>query len=190
MKDEPFIQRMLQKGKEAGEKVRVEFQNISLGQLNWKPAPDSWSIGQCFDHLVVTDCLYFPAFKKIAANKYRMNAWQRWSPFSSLFGKILVSQLTENVKRKVNTARIFYPSASEIDMGIIDRFHKHLESLLEYIEAFKQIDLDKTYIASPVSGFITYSLRNAVTLLVHHEHRHINQAIRVKSSPEFGYIGV
>jgi hypothetical protein len=55
MKDEPFIQRMLQKGKEAGEKVKIEFQNITHRQLNWKPAPDSWSMGQCLDHLVVAD---------------------------------------------------------------------------------------------------------------------------------------
>jgi uncharacterized damage-inducible protein DinB len=185
MKDEPFIQRMLQKGKEAGEKVKNEFENITQEQLNWKPAPESWSIGQCLDHLVVADCLYFPAFKKITENKYRMTAWQRWSPLSGLFGKMLVSQLKENVKRKVNTSRIFYPSASEIDLGIIDRFHKHLDSLLEYIERFKDVDLDKTFIASPASGFITYSLRNAVTLLVQHEHRHINQAIRVKNSEEF-----
>jgi hypothetical protein len=114
-----------------------------------------------------------------------MTAWQRWSPLSGLFGKMLVSQLKENVKRKVSTSRIFYPSASEIDLGIIDRFHKHLDSLLEYIERFKDVDLDKTFIASPASGFITYSLRNAVTLLVQHEHRHINQAIRVKNSEEF-----
>jgi hypothetical protein len=57
MKDEPFIQRMLQKGKEAGEKVKNEFENITQEQLNWKPAPESWSIGQCLDHLVVADCL-------------------------------------------------------------------------------------------------------------------------------------
>jgi hypothetical protein len=114
-----------------------------------------------------------------------MTSWQRWSPLSSLFGRMLVLQLQENVKRKVKTARIFYPSASEIDLGIIDRFHKHLDSLLDYIDGFKNIDLDRTYIASPVSAFITYSLRNAVTLLVQHEHRHINQAIRVKSREEF-----
>src|SRR5215813_1774027 len=98
MKDELFIQQMLQKGKAAGEKAKAEFSNITLPQLNWKPAPDSWSIGQCLDHLVVADCLYFPTFKQIAENKYKMSRWQRWSPLNSLFGKILVSQTQEKVK--------------------------------------------------------------------------------------------
>jgi len=185
MKDEPFIQTMLQKGKEAGERVKRDFPNLTLSQLNWKPAPESWSIGQCLDHLIVADCLYFPAFKKIAGNTYKMTLWQRRSPFSKMFGTILVTQMQENVKRKVKTARVFFPTASDIDAGIFDRFHKHLDSLLEYIGRFKEVDLDKTRIASPVSNFITYSLRDAVTLLVNHEHRHISQAIRVKSREEF-----
>jgi uncharacterized damage-inducible protein DinB len=185
MKDPAFIQKMLLKGKEAGDKVRTEFSNINLRQLNWKPAPDSWSIGQCLDHLIVADCLYFPAFKKIAGSNYQMTAWQKWSPFGVLFGRILAYQLQENVKRKVKTAKVFFPSASDVDAGILERFHKHLDTLLECIEAFKEIDLDKTHITSPVSKFITYSLRNAVTILVQHEHRHINQAIRVRSREEF-----
>ena len=185
MKDEPFIQSMLQKGKQAGEKVKREFSAITLQQLNWKPDPESWSIGQCLDHLIVSDCLYFPVFKKIAENKYKMTTWQRRSPLSKMFGTLLVSQMQENVKRKVRTAKVFYPSASQVDSGIFERFHKHLDSLLEYIDAFKDVDPDKTYITSPVSNFITYNLRDAVTLLVNHEHRHINQAIRVKSKEEF-----
>jgi hypothetical protein len=185
MKDLAFIQNMVNKGKDAGERVKKEFSHLSLEQLNWKPDPESWSIGQCLDHLIVADCLYFPTFKKITERKYKMTGWQRWSPFSGLFGKILVSQLQENAKRKVKTSKIFYPSASEIDAGIMERFQKHLDSLVEYIGEFRDVDLDKIYIASPFSKFITYSLRNAVALLIPHLHRHINQAIKVKSREGF-----
>jgi DinB superfamily len=185
MKDAAFIEQMFQRGKEAHDRIQSEFSDVTLTQLNWKSNPESWSIGQCLDHLIVADCLYFSAFEKIAENKYKMTRWQRWSPLSNIFGTILVSQMQENVKRRVKTARVFFPSASDIDPAIFDRFHKHLDSLLDYIVAFKDVDLDKTYIASPVSNFITYSLRDAVTLLVHHEHRHINQGIRVKSRQEF-----
>jgi len=185
MKDILLIEQLAQKGKEAGEKVKKEFSHITLEQLNWKPAPGSWSVGQCLDHLIVADCLYCSAFKKIAEKKYKMTGWQRWSLFGGLFGKILVTQMQENVKSKVKTAKIFFPSASQIDAGIMERFRKHLDSLLEYIESFKDVDLDKTHMASPVSNFITYSLRNAVKLLVQHEHRHINQALRVMQHNDF-----
>ena len=44
MTDAAFIETILQKGKEAKEKVIHEFSDISLEQLNWKPSPESWSI--------------------------------------------------------------------------------------------------------------------------------------------------
>lgn len=185
MKDTPYIQQLLKRGKEAEEKVRTEFSAMTLQQLNWKPAPDSWSIGQCLDHLIVADCAYFPAFKKISERNYKMTAWQKWNPFNYLFGKLMVSQLQEKVTRKLNAPKIFIPSSSNIDAGILERFHKHLDSLLEFIASFSDVDLDKTRITSPPAPFFTYSLRSAVTLLIQHEHRHINQAIRVKSKEEF-----
>jgi hypothetical protein len=44
MKDENFISTILQKGKEAKDKVSSDFSNITLQQLNWQPSPVSWSI--------------------------------------------------------------------------------------------------------------------------------------------------
>ncbi len=185
MKDPQFIQQMLTKTREAGEKVKAEFSSLNLEQLNWKPTPESWSIGQCLDHLVVSDSLYFPAMKKIAEGSYHMRAWEKWSPFTGLFGRMMVSQVKEVPIRKLKAPKILTPSTSNIDLGILERFHQHLDILSECIAATAPVNIDKTHITSPVSKFITYSLRNAITLLVQHEHRHINQAIRVKGNPNF-----
>ena len=185
MKDIGFIEGMLIKGEEAGDKVKAEFSNITLQELNWKPVPESWSIGQCLDHLITADCLYFPALKKITNNAYQMTAWQKWSPFSGLLGKILADQLQEKPKGKLKAPGVFVPSFSQIDTGILDRFQKHLDTLLEYIGALKEIDIDKTRITSPAAKFVTYNLRNTIKILVPLLHRHINQAIRVKQKQEF-----
>jgi hypothetical protein len=185
MKDPVFIQKMVDRGKEAGEKVKNEFSALSIEQLNWKPSSESWGIGECLDHLIISDCAYFPAFKQVAAGEYEMNNWQKWSPFSVLFGRMLAFQLQENVKRKIKAPKIFAPSISRIDAGVLERFQKHLDTLLEYIAACDKVNLDKTHITSPVSKFVTYSLRNAITILIPHLHRHINQGIRVKNLKDF-----
>src|SRR5262245_39677562 len=122
MQDSVLIEKMYLKGKEASEKVKTNFTNTSLAQLNWKPAPESWSIAQCLDHLITADCLYFPELKEITEGKHVMTMWEKWSPFGGLFGKILVTQLTENVKKKMTAPKIFTPFNSSIDAGIIDRF--------------------------------------------------------------------
>lgn len=185
MTDGVFIQLMLQKGREAGEKVKAELGDLSLAQLNWKAAADNWSIGQCLDHLIISDCLYFPALKKIAEGKYEMSFWENWSPLGGLFGKVLADQVQEKPRRKMKAPKVLLPSESSIDAGIMERFHKHLDTLLEYTAHCSRIDIDRVHITSPVSKIVTYSLRRAITLLIQHEHRHINQAIRVRSSKEF-----
>jgi len=176
---------MLQKGNEAKDKVIVEFPNMTLQQLNWKPAPSSWSIAQCLDHLVIADSSYFPALKKIFEGTYAMTIWERWSPFSAICGRILVDKLQEHAKKKMKAPKVFRPSTSNIDIGIIERFYQHHDIFMDYIASCDNTDLDRTNITSPAIRFVTYNLRNAIKLLVRHEHRHINQAIRVKQSKDF-----
>jgi hypothetical protein len=185
MKDPVFIQQMIQRLNEAGERVRQGFSNLSLNQLNWKPDSKSWSIGQCLDHLVISDCSYFPVFKRIISRQYDMSRWERWSPLSGFFGKMLASQLQEKAVKKLNAPAIFTPVESDIDLGILERFYKHLDTLRDCMLGCQPFDLDKTHITSPVAKFVTYNLRHSFTILVQHEHRHINQAIRVKEAKQF-----
>ncbi len=185
MKDALFIHEMILRGREAGEKIKKEFSTLTAEQLNWKTDEDSWSIGQCLDHLIISDCAYFPTFKKITEGKFKMNFWQNRSPFGGMFGKMMVVLLQEKVKKKMNAPKKILPTESKIEPEIMERFHKHLDSFVEYISDCRMTDLDKTHITSPVSRFVTYSLRNAIKFLIQHEHRHINQALRVKNNKSF-----
>lgn len=182
MKDKALIEILVNRLEEAKEKVKDSLEGISNEQLNYRPSPEKWSVGQCLDHLVVSDCLYFPALKKITGGKSSMSLWEKFSPLSGLFGKVLSSQIREIPTRGMNAPKVFNPSFSLIDMGIFERFYKHLDTLREYIALSANLDLDKIKLTSPVSVIITYSLRNAYLILVQHEHRHINQAIKVRES--------
>lgn len=185
MRDPSFIQQMLSKAREAGDKVTAEFSGLTMEQINWKPGEGDWSIGQCLDHLVISDCLYFPALKKIAAGNFEMSLWENWNPFSGLFGRMLVNQLQEKVNRKVKAPKIFAPPGGKTDAVILERFHKHLDTLTDCIAGCLKVDVDNIHISSPVSKFVTYSLRHAITILIQHAHRHISQAIRVKAAKGF-----
>ena len=185
MKDDAFINKILQKGKEAKDKVKSAFSNISLEQLNWKPTPKSWSIAQCLDHLIISHNSYFPDLKKITEWTYKMNFWERYSPFSGVFGRMLKDQLKEQVRRKMKAPKIIQPSVSKMNIEVFERYYNSLDVFLEYISNCRNIDIDKIIINSPTISIVTYSLRDAFQFLIQHEHRHINQAIRVKSGENF-----
>lgn len=185
MIDEVFIEHTLQRGRQAREKVLKTFPELTLRQFNWKVLPNSWSISQCLEHLVISDSAYFSNLEKITNGRYAMTFWEKYSPFTSLFGRVLKDQLQEQVKRKMKTHRKLTPQTSEKSLDFINEYVKNLDTFLNYVSNCRHIDIDKTIITSPTIKIITYSLRNAFQFLVEHEHRHINQAIRVRDNVNF-----
>ena len=185
MTDEVFIKTILQKGKEAKDKVSAAFAGISSAQLNWSSSPGSWSIAQCLDHLIGSHNAYFPVLKKITEAIYKMNFWERYSPFSATCGRIMKDKLQEQVKKKMIAPKIIQPSSGKMQPELIDDYYKNLDNFLAYISNCRDIDIDKIIITSPTISIVTYSLRDAFRFLIQHEHRHINQAIRVKLNKGF-----
>ena len=47
-------------------KVQDTFGNLSGKQINWKPRPDSWSVGQCLDHLINSNEAFDGEFQSLA----------------------------------------------------------------------------------------------------------------------------
>ena len=93
-------------------------------------------------------------------------------------------QMQEQVKRKLKAPKKIQP-ASKATLEIIEQYHKSIDQFLAYISNCSTIDIDKTIITSPLVSMVTYSLRDALQFLLTHEHRHINQAIRVKTNLDF-----
>src|SRR5580765_8511327 len=182
MIDESFIKQIIQKGDQAKDKVRSEFSNISLEQLNWKPSPESWSIAQCLEHLIMSHNPYFSNLEKIIEGNYKMSSWEKYSTFTRLCGRLLINQLQEQVKTKRKAPKKIQPTSGMANLDIIEGYQKNLERFLTLISNCRNIDLDKTIITSPTIPIVTYNLRDAFQFLLQHEHRHINQAIRAKQN--------
>lgn len=141
MIDADFIKTIFQKGKEAKEKVQSELSNISLQQLNWKPSPESWSIAQCLEHLVISHTVYFPALQKVIDGVYEMSFWERYSPFSGIFGRMLKNQLQEQPKKKLRAPKIIRPSRSDMKEEVVERYYRSLDRFLQYIFQCANVDM-------------------------------------------------
>lgn len=162
------------------------FGGLSVEQLNWKPDAKSWSVAQCFDHLIVTHSLYFPLFEKLAAGEVKPTFWEKASPFSGFFARFLIKGLDPKNLKPMKTTAKAVPSSSEIGSDIMRRFYDHQ---LELIEAIKRLpdslDTEKTIITSPLASFVTYSLDDALTFVPMHCQRHFDQAKRVREAVGF-----
>ncbi len=185
MVDNQFILSNLQKLTELKQTANESFANLTSEQFNYKLQPEQWSVAQCLDHLVVSDLLYFPVLKNITSGNYQMTKWEKWNPLNFLIGKMLVTGMQEQVRKKFKSPKIFLPDTKTIDTGIYERYDKHLDTLMGYISSAQSLDIDKIKITSPASPVITLSLRHAFLLLVQHQGRHINQALKLKKQRSF-----
>lgn len=180
-----FINEKIARGQEAINKVNAEFKTLSFEQINWKPSPETWSIGECLEHLIIGDSLYFPRLELITTKQYKMPIWARLSPFSKMLGKSMINQLQAEVKAKIKSPRKFQPSESNKPVSIINEYQENLEKFLKFMDNCRSINIRKIIINSPSLPIITYSLYDAFHFLMEHEHRHVNQAIRVKNNDHF-----
>ena len=172
--------------KNVANESREAFGSLTAEQLNWKPDAKSWSVAQCFDHLITTHSLYFPLFDRLIAGDKQTTFWEKYSPLSGFFGRFLIKGLDPNNKKKMKTTGKAFPSSSEIGADIIERFGEHQEEMARYVE---RLPLDPKWnelmITSPLLGFVTYSLDDAMTFVPMHCRRHFDQAKRVTEAAGF-----
>ncbi len=157
--------------------VRNAFGQLTAAQLNWRPAGENWSVGQCLDHLIKTSEIYSEDFRGIADGTRRSNWWERFSPLSGFFGPFLTKYMSKDEKKVKTTERFIPPS--DVPADIVERFADSQAELRSTIEKTNQVDWNKTTLTSSFQGFVTYSLADAYNIIAEHQLRHIRQAKRV-----------
>jgi DinB superfamily len=176
---------VLAEGRLIGQDTTRTFGQLSAQQINWKPRHTEWSIGQCYDHLIISNRPYPRIIEDIVNGRRHASAWERVPLLPRVFARLLLRTLRPDSGREVDARPNFRPSSSHIEPTIVGTFLEQQDRLLRLMEATRRLDLDGITITSPVVGFITYSLMDAYRIIVAHEQNHFVQASRVMTSPGF-----
>ncbi|HYN84786.1 MAG TPA: DinB family protein [Pyrinomonadaceae bacterium] len=167
------------------EDARRTFGNLSPEQVNWQPSAESWSVGQCFDHLIKTNERFCAMLEAVGRGEHRSRAWERLSPLSGFFGKMVLKAVAPESARKFKAPSSTRPASSDVDPRVVGRFVEQQGRLAGLMRAAGKVDMKKTKVTSPFAGFVTYSLLDACRITVAHERRHFEQARRVTESANF-----
>jgi DinB superfamily len=178
------MNRIISELEKVSDDVKKSFGNLSSEQINFKPSSKSWSIGQCFDHLIKTNTLFFPEFESIINGTKKSSLWENYSPFTSFLGNLLIKRVkNDNVKVKAPSKKLIPPSSISAD--IVKHFAEHQIEVIGYIRSLESVDLQKTVATSPVMSLMTYKIADGLTVIVEHEKRHFRQATRVMQTAGF-----
>lgn len=169
---------------EIGQKTESTFARFSTAQINWRPSETGWSVGQCFEHLIKSNELFFDKLGEIADGNHAPSFLEKFSPLSGLFGNLLIGSLKKDSRKfKAPTKKIVPPS--EIEPNIIELFAAHQAELIGKIKRTENVDWKKTKVTSPFLSVATYSLSDGYRIIVEHEKRHFRQAERVAGEANF-----
>ena len=169
---------------EISENARKTFGSLSVGQINWKPSAEGWSIAQCFDHLIKSNEAFEPQFQEFADGNRKQTFWQNYSPLTGFFGNFLLKSLKNDTKKFKAPSKAIVPP-SDIPADIIERFAAHQNELCEKMKSLDNYDWHKTVVTSPFLRLMTYRLDTAFEIAVEHERRHFRQAERVTREANF-----
>lgn len=161
------------------EDARQKFGGLSATQINWKPSKENWSVGQCFEHLIKTNELYFPAIRKVIDGKHRNNFFSKIPLAVDLIGFAMKKSLNPEQTKKIKTFNIFEPSASGVSETVVENFAANQRELIEMFKAVESFDLHKIKIPEPLNVALNLRLDDAFEILLIHERRHFRQAERV-----------
>lgn len=161
------------------------FGRLNAAQLNWKPSAAAWSVGQCLEHLMISNRGFFPQLEQIVKGEQRPTFWQRLPVLPGLFGRLLIKAVTPGAPRKLKAPARFQPAQSAIDPQIVNRFIAHQHDVIARMRATEPFNPARIIISSPVTKLIVYSLLDAYRVVVVHERRHFAQAQRVMETNAF-----
>ena len=155
------------------------FSNLDEQQLNWKPNPEGWSIGEVIEHLIKTSNSYFKIPETIKDPNFKPSIFSNFPFIANMIGNMILKSVHPNAKRKVKTFNAFTPNISNVDSNILENFIDTQKQLHNLIHENEESILSRKIIPSPVSKHIVYHFDTVIDILVNHQKRHFNQASNV-----------
>lgn len=179
------LRRLVEEMKAVADDARTAFGGLTPAQLNWRPSAERWSVGQCFEHLIKTNEPYAPILEGVVRGSRRPRAWERLSPLSSFWGKMVLRAVAPESARRLKARPSFQPSSSSVDPQVVERFADLQRRLADLMGRTAGAGPEKVIITSPILGFVTYSLLDAYRIITSHGRRHLAQARRVTEAEAF-----
>jgi hypothetical protein len=158
---------------------------LSEAQFSWRPAPGSWSVAECLEHLNVSARLYLPKLDEGIADAIRRGLYAE-GPFTyNWFGRFMVRSMEPPARIRIRTTTSFLPAPNRSRREIMAGFRAYQVQFIDRLRQANGLDLARARVSSPAGTWIRIPLGSAFAVLAAHERRHLWQAQRVTSTPGF-----
>jgi len=168
-------------------RARTVAAGLGAHAINWQPEDGrKWSIGQCLDHLAVSNMMYTAAIAAaIDAAEPRADP----TPFAAnanTLGRWFIFTLEPPPRLRVPAPRKIHPAAKLDPDDVRGRFDASLDVVEGAIARAWMIDPNRTRYRNPLArGFRVFNVTAGLQIITAHTRRHLWQAERVRARPDF-----
>lgn len=162
-----------------------KLHSLTDNQLNWKPAPDVWSLAECVEHLAVTNKLYFDEMEKQLSEKQISCHDSEEMVKHKFFVKLIIKAVDPSNVNKTKTFSVFKPEKSSFDHSVIDKLINIQKDLINLVSISLNIDFNKYVMSSPASKLIKENFSDVLEIIRLHNQRHLLQINRIVSDKNF-----
>ena len=167
----------------ADERARNLAGQLSAEQLNWQPAPEAWSVGQCLEHLCNTNDVYLLPISKALEGKPK-KAVEEITP--GWFGRFFLQNFIEpGPKTKKAPAPKKIVPGSRVELSVLQRFMDGNRAMRELIGRASDYDVNGIRFANPFIPLIRFTVGTGLQIVTRHQVRHLLQAERVRGTESF-----
>lgn len=160
---------------------------LSDEQLAWEPAPDSWSVAQCLDHLNVTARMYLPVLDEGIADAIRRGLYNAGPYPYNWLGRLHVYLVQPTTRFRGKAAKQFQPAPRRPRHEVMAAFRAYQVQYVDRLRQANGLDLARARVASPIVGWLRIPLGSSFAMMIAHECRHLAQARRVIQMPGFPF---
>ena len=156
---------------------------LTLEQLNWRPRPEAWSIGQCVEHLYSTNVVYLQAISAALEG-------QKQAPVDEIhpgwFGRWFIRKFIEpgEASAKARAPKKIVPSG-EVGCEILELFVRSNAEAREVVRRASEFDVNRIRFRNPFVGVIRFTVGTGLMIVARHQVRHLMQGERVRESAGF-----
>jgi DinB superfamily len=167
----------------SGRRAEHVMRGLSLEQLNWYPSPGAWSVGQCLEHLAITNEVYLPpivaALERLRPSptrELRIGWVARW--FIRNFVAPIASGTRARAPRKIRPT-------SEVDASVLSRLLRGNDQVAAVITRAAPFDVNRVRFRNPFIPLFKFTIGTGLEIIAKHQVRHLEQAERVRRSAGF-----
>src|SRR5215468_9037637 len=140
---------------------------LNVEQVNWRPSPGSWSIGQCLEHLCLGNEAYLPAISA-ALKSEPASPVQEITP--GWFARWFIRSFIEpsQVTKRASAPKKIAPGRDNVPLSIVERFLSGNQEARRVIRQAEAYDVNRIRFVNPFLPLLRFTVGTGLKLTCGH----------------------